>query len=69
MDYKTELEELILTVLREGGSDLHISAGRYPAIRVTGQLIFLVKRAIFTNEDVLGILGQLLGDRSQRRAG
>jgi twitching motility protein PilT len=65
MDYKTELEELILTVLREGGSDLHISAGRYPAIRVTGQLIFLVKRAIFTNEDVLGILGQLLGDKEK----
>lgn len=65
MDYKKELEELILTVLREGGSDLHISAGRYPAIRVTGQLIFLVKRSILSNEDVLGILGQLLGDKEK----
>jgi twitching motility protein PilT len=65
MDYKKELEDLILTVLREGGSDLHISAGRYPAIRVTGQLIFLVKRAILSNEDVLGILGQLLGDKEK----
>lgn len=65
MDYKKELEELILTVLREGGSDLHISAGRYPAIRVTSQLIFLVKRSILSNEDVLGILGQLLGDKEK----
>lgn len=65
MDYKKELEDLILTVLREGGSDLHISAGRYPAIRVTGQLIFLVKRSILSNEDVLGVLGQLLGDKEK----
>ena len=65
MDYKKEVEELILTVIREGGSDLHISAGRYPAIRVTGQLIFLVKRKILSNEDVLNILGVLLGSQKK----
>lgn len=65
MDYKKEVEELILTVIREGGSDLHISAGRYPAIRVTSQLIFLVKRKILSNEDVLNMLGVLLGSQKK----
>ena len=36
MNFKKELEELMLTVIRECGSDLHLGAGRVPAIRVTG---------------------------------
>ncbi len=65
MDYARELEELILTVFRENGSDVHISTGRYPAIRVAGQLIFLVKRQVFTNEDTLAVLKILLGDENK----
>jgi twitching motility protein PilT len=61
MDPKKELEDLILTVIREGGSDLHISAGRYPAIRVTGELIFLVKKKVFENEEVIEMLRELAG--------
>ena len=60
MDYKKKLEELILTVIREGGSDLHLGAGRVPAIRVAGELIFLVKNPAFTQEDAVGVLGELL---------
>lgn len=60
MDYKKELEELILTVIHENGSDLHLGAGRVPAIRVSGELIFLVKHAVLSQEDIVGILGVLL---------
>ena len=59
-DYKKELEELILTVIRENGSDLHLDVGRNPSIRVTGELIFLLKHPILTKEDTLGLLGQIL---------
>ncbi len=59
-NYKKELEELVLTVIRENGSDLHLGAGRVPAIRVTGELIFLVKHEVLTNEDMLGVLGEIL---------
>ncbi len=65
MDPKKELEELIETVIREGGSDLHISTGRYPAIRVSGALIFLVKRQIFTGADTLAILKEFLNDEKK----
>ncbi|HEY4503430.1 MAG TPA: PilT/PilU family type 4a pilus ATPase [Candidatus Paceibacterota bacterium] len=60
MDYKKELEELILTVIRQGGSDLHIGAGRVPVIRVDGELIFLVKNAVLTEEDMMGFLNHIL---------
>ena len=60
MDYKTKLEELITNVIRENGSDLHLGAGRVPAIRVSGELIFLQKNPVMTKEDMLGILGEVL---------
>ena len=60
MEYKKELEELILTVIRESGSDLHLGVGKVPAIRVSGELIFLLKRHPLTEEDVIGILGEIL---------
>ncbi|MFA5095395.1 MAG: PilT/PilU family type 4a pilus ATPase [Candidatus Paceibacterota bacterium] len=60
MDYKKEFEELILTVIREGGSDLHLGVGKVPAIRVAGELIFLLKHSVLNKEDVLGILTEIL---------
>lgn len=62
MNHKQELEELLTTLLRENGSDLHIAGGRYPAIRVASQLNFLVKRNVYTKEDAIGVLRELIGD-------
>jgi len=61
MDYKKKLEDLILTVIRENGSDLHLGVGKVPAIRVSGELIFLLKNEVLTNENIVGILGEILG--------
>ena len=60
MDYKTKLDELILTVIREGGSDLHLGAMRVPVIRVAGELIFLSKQPAFNEADIIGILNEVL---------
>ncbi|MCE9549088.1 PilT/PilU family type 4a pilus ATPase [Candidatus Nomurabacteria bacterium] len=60
MDPKKTIEELILNVIREGGSDLHLGAGRVPAIRVFGELVFLVKYQPLTPQDMVGILNELL---------
>ncbi len=59
-NYKKDFDDLILTVIRENGSDLHLGAGRVPAIRVAGELIFLVKHLPIPNEDILGMLGEIL---------
>ena len=59
MDYKKELEELILNVIHEDGSDLHLGALRVPAIRVAGELIFLTKHPVLTQEYMLGFLNEI----------
>lgn len=66
-DYKKEFEDLILTVIHEGGSDLHLGVGRTPAIRISGELIFLLKHAVLTKEDMVGILGQVLSKEKIER--
>ena len=60
MDYKTKLEELILTVLHENGSDLHLGTGRVPILRVFGELVHLVKQPVLNTEDMEGILKVVL---------
>lgn len=65
MDYKQELEELIVTAIRENGSDIHASSGRHAGIRVAGQLIFLVNRKIYDDNDILGMLKVLIDDEEK----
>ncbi|MDP2789059.1 MAG: PilT/PilU family type 4a pilus ATPase [bacterium] len=66
-EYKKELEDLILTAIREGGSDLHLGASNIPAIRVSGALLFLTKHPILTSEDISGILNVILDKQKIER--
>ena len=52
VDYKKELGVLIDLVIQEQASDLHLSVGAHPLIRVAGTLIPLVKKPILTDSDV-----------------
>lgn len=52
MNYEQELEKLFETTITENASDLHLSEGRYPTIRVSGQLIPIVSSQILTHEDI-----------------
>jgi twitching motility protein PilT len=67
MEYKKVFEELVETLIREDGSDLHLSAGRYPAVRVNGELVFLMSRPELTQEDLNGILKAVLSDLQYAR--
>ncbi|MEK7180601.1 MAG: PilT/PilU family type 4a pilus ATPase [Patescibacteria group bacterium] len=60
MDYKQELDELLETIISEDGSDLHLSEGRHPTLRVAGFLIPLVKKDILTKETLSGLASALL---------
>lgn len=60
VDYKRELDDLIDIVIGEKGSDIHISAGSHPIIRVDGSLISLMKKPILTPHDVEGFVHALL---------
>ncbi len=52
MNYEQELDKLLETVITEGASDLHLSEGRYPTIRISGQLIPIVSSTILTHADI-----------------
>ena len=65
MNYKEELGDLIKTVFQEGASDLHLSEGRKPTIRVSGFLLPLVKREVLTKEVMTGILSELVSKENK----
>lgn len=66
MDYKKQLEEFIEEVIRQNGSDLHISEGRKPTIRVDGDLIPLAKYDLITAEMAEGLLGVMINEQFQK---
>lgn len=63
-DYKQFLENLFLTLQRENASDLHLSPGRKPIMRVEGELIPLTNREVLTKEDTFGILKAIVSEEN-----
>ncbi len=59
-DYKREMEDLVVIVTQEGASDLHLTVGRHPTIRVSGDLIPIVKKPVLTVNDTLGLITAVL---------
>ena len=54
------LSELVDIVVKEGGSDLHLSVDRPPVIRVSNFLIPLVKMPVISETDMAGFLSLFL---------
>ena len=61
MDYQKFLHDLFENLVNQDGSDLHMGVGRKPAIRINGQLIYLMNYNAMTEADVLGVLTVLVG--------
>ena len=51
-DYQKELDMIIDLILQEKGSDLHLSVGTHPMIRVSGTLIPLLKKPVLNQHDL-----------------
>ncbi len=58
-----ELEDLLLNTLQLNASDLHLSAGYKPIVRVDGALLPLNEFSILTPEHAAELAEQLLGER------
>lgn len=61
-----DLDTLIELLVKEGASDLHISEDRNPYIRVSGQLMPLLKYPKFTKAMMENILNKILSDLKQK---
>lgn len=55
-DVQGVISKLLDTVVAEGGSDLHLSAGSHPIVRVAGTLVPLLQQPVLTPENTMAIL-------------
>ncbi len=60
MDYKQQLDDLLLATARQNASDLHLAVGRHPMLRIDGVLIPLQKEPMVTPEVVENLVSSLL---------
>jgi twitching motility protein PilT len=60
MDYKQKLSGLIDLVIAQGASDLHLSTGVVPMIRVSGALTPILSEQKVSPEDMQGLIGEML---------
>jgi len=67
MNYSSLLKELLSTTLTQKASDLHISVGHPPVLRIGGRLVFLVRRKKISPEDSKGLAFELLTEKQQER--
>jgi twitching motility protein PilT len=66
MDYQNFLDTLLTDLVHEDGSDLHFGAGRKPAVRINGQLIFLANQKVLSVEDMTALLTILIGPEKMK---
>ena len=60
MSTGTSILPLLDLVIKEGGSDIHLSVGSHPIIRVSGSLVPLVQQSILRPEDTEAMLKEIL---------
>lgn len=63
MNYETELDDLVMTLVKEGGSDIHFTVGSSPMLRINRELVPLTRKSEFTDADTLGFLRQMISDK------
>lgn len=61
-EYKKEVDELLLLLAQEQGSDLHLSPGVFPTMRVDGRLLPLNNRNVLDQETLEGYATALMGE-------
>jgi twitching motility protein PilT len=64
-NYKERLNKLLLTTAKQNASDLHISVGRRPTIRVDSILIPITDEPILTKEDAENLVFALLTEEQK----
>ena len=61
------LEELIRLAIKDGASDIHLSSGCFPALRIHGELNYIESSEIFTREALEKFISEILTDSQLER--
>lgn len=67
MEYSTLVKKFLGIVIQENASDLHISVGHKPTLRLTGQLVPLAKEKELTLSDSEGIAYSIMSDLQKKK--
>jgi twitching motility protein PilT len=63
MNYEVELNDVIMTLVKEAGSDIHLTVGTFPTLRINGELVPLTRKTELTAEDTVGYLRALISEK------
>lgn len=66
-NYATQIEALLDIVYQNGASDLHLSVGRHPFIRVNGALNEIANYPVLTADDMIGMVTLMAGDEKSAK--
>jgi len=67
IDYQNKLAELMILAAQQGASDLHLSVGKHPTVRIDGNLVPVSNEPILTPEMTAGLIGALLTTDQQEK--
>ncbi|MGB9680590.1 MAG: type IV pilus twitching motility protein PilT [Minisyncoccia bacterium] len=67
IDYQKKLAELMILAAQQGASDLHLSIGRHPTVRIDGNLVPISNEPILTPESLAGLIAVLLNPEQQEK--
>lgn len=65
-NYKPQLDELLEAAGKHNASDIHISVGRYPTLRIDGRLVPLDRYPIINAENAEGLIYALLTEQQKQ---
>lgn len=63
MNYQAELDDIIMTLVKENGSDIHFTVGHSPILRINRELVPLTRKPELTAENTLGFLHEMLEEK------
>jgi len=67
IDYQKKLAELMILAAQQGASDLHLSVGKHPTVRIDGNLIPVSNEPILTPELTAGLISALIDSEQQEK--
>jgi twitching motility protein PilT len=66
-NYKKQLEELLSLTVKEQASDLHLSVGHPPVLRLAARLVPLLKKPKLSSNDIRGLAEALMNQEQLQR--
>lgn len=66
-NYAQQIDTLLDIVYQNGASDLHLSVGRHPHVRVNGSLNAITNYPVLTADDMVGIVSVMAGEEKAER--